>query len=120
VLSPFVFNLTADSRPMWNGLVVGLLVMALGIWSGTATVVRHRPLSAKTSAVACAPAGRSAAQPSAGVHSAWADCPCSGSTRAGQGEVSYALPGSKAFQNRRRNNEAKCESQLTRMPRPRS
>jgi len=43
VLSPLALNLTADARPMWNGLITGMFVMALAIWSGTATVAEHRP-----------------------------------------------------------------------------
>jgi SPW repeat len=41
VLSPWIYSYTSDIGPLWNSVIVGCVVMALAIWSGSATVTEH-------------------------------------------------------------------------------
>jgi hypothetical protein len=40
-ISPWVFNLPSDA-PLWNNLIVGIVVVVLAIWSGSATITDRR------------------------------------------------------------------------------
>jgi hypothetical protein len=42
VLSPWIFRLTDHTGYIFNSVIVGILVAALAIWSGSATVAEHR------------------------------------------------------------------------------
>lgn len=45
ILSPFFFGVAGDHRVLWNFVVVGIIVTALGVWSALATELgRPTPL----------------------------------------------------------------------------
>jgi SPW repeat len=46
VLSPWIYSYTSDIGPLWNSVIVGFVVIALAVWSGSATVTEHRHLLA--------------------------------------------------------------------------
>jgi SPW repeat len=42
VLSPWIYSYTSDVAPLWNSVIAGLVVLALAVWSGSATATEHR------------------------------------------------------------------------------
>jgi hypothetical protein len=42
VLSPWIYSYTSEVVPLWNSVIVGFAVLALAIWSGSATATEHR------------------------------------------------------------------------------
>ena len=42
VSSPWIYSYIADTGPLWNSVIIGFAVIALAIWSASATVTEHR------------------------------------------------------------------------------
>lgn len=42
LLSPWIYSYAGDMPRVWNDVIVGIVVAALAIWSGSATVSEHR------------------------------------------------------------------------------
>jgi hypothetical protein len=42
VISPWVYGYAGNLAALWNSVILGLIVLALSIWSGSATVMEHR------------------------------------------------------------------------------